>query len=106
MLKVSLSGATKGVGEFGPGIGRTHVDDPHRLAHRACRQLGSHAPPLGRSGGRAHAAFLPRWRPSCLRPTADAPDGSSMAWIVVDIGERARAHLAYQFWPRARRRPG
>jgi hypothetical protein len=25
------------------------------------------------------------------------PDGSSMAWIVVDIGERAWAQLAYQF---------
>src|SRR5712671_7108940 len=25
------------------------------------------------------------------------PDGSSMAWIIVDIGERAWAQLAYQF---------
>src|SRR5439155_21981130 len=81
--------------------------------HRAHRQLGSHGPPIGRSGGRAHAAFLPRRRclvsdrqPTRLRvdehtsgpPAAWLhPDGSTMAWIIVDIGERAWAQLAYQF---------
>jgi hypothetical protein len=38
--------------------------------YRTRRQLGSHAPPLGPSGGRAHAALLPRRRPSCLGPAA------------------------------------
>src|SRR5437763_9573928 len=31
MLEVGLSGAPVHAGEFGPGVGRTHVDDPHRL---------------------------------------------------------------------------
>jgi hypothetical protein len=30
MLEVSLAGAAKEVGEFRPGIGRTHIHDAHR----------------------------------------------------------------------------
>src|SRR5215470_1877352 len=31
MLEMGLACAPKYAGEFGPGIGRIHVDDPHRL---------------------------------------------------------------------------
>src|SRR5271166_2880036 len=31
MLEVSLAGPPKDIGELRPGIGRAHVDDPHRL---------------------------------------------------------------------------
>src|ERR1700756_3477810 len=31
MLEVRLAGPPKDIGELRPGIGRTHVDDPHRL---------------------------------------------------------------------------
>src|SRR6476646_253519 len=31
MLEVGLACALKHTGEFGPGIRRTHIDDPHRL---------------------------------------------------------------------------
>jgi hypothetical protein len=37
MREVGLSGAAKDVGEFGPGIGRGHVYDPHRLNARPRR---------------------------------------------------------------------
>src|SRR5262249_3272837 len=37
MLEVSLARAPKDVGEFRPGIGRTHIDDPHRLDARRRR---------------------------------------------------------------------
>jgi hypothetical protein len=33
--------------------------------------IGVTCSPVGRSGRRAHAAFMPRRRPSCLRPAAD-----------------------------------
>src|SRR4051794_39516705 len=31
MLEVGLSGAPEHAGEFGPGVRRTHIDNPHRL---------------------------------------------------------------------------
>src|SRR4051812_40826235 len=31
MLEIGVSGAPKCTGEFRPGVGRAHVDDPHRL---------------------------------------------------------------------------
>ena len=31
VLEVSASSTAKDAGEFGPGIGRAHVDDPHRI---------------------------------------------------------------------------
>jgi hypothetical protein len=51
---------------------------------------GSHAPPLGRSGRRAHAIFMPRWRspvsdrqPTRLRVFDSKPSSrSDMRWIL------------------------
>src|SRR5215469_5375666 len=37
MLEVSLARAPEHVGEFRPGVGSTHVDDPHRFDPRAGR---------------------------------------------------------------------
>ena len=34
MLEVSVSGPAKDAGEFRPGIGRAHIDDPQRLNAR------------------------------------------------------------------------
>src|SRR6516162_4991297 len=31
VLEVSVSSTAEDAGEFGPGIGRAHVDDPHRI---------------------------------------------------------------------------
>src|SRR4051794_30034997 len=53
VFEVSLSGLTKDVGEFGPGIGRAHVYDPHGLnagawwlnAEEARGLSAPHAPP-------------------------------------------------------------
>ena len=37
MLKVGRTGTAKNAGEFSPGVGKTHIDDPHCLDPRPGR---------------------------------------------------------------------